>query len=100
MLCADNRTSQLLGVLEDITDHYQDTLDTLRVHTLPFIPDMVLSHTHTHCQVINDTLVGMQVVVEGMSSAVHSQLDWVVSQLGGANRGLRYTHTFIQTSER
>lgn len=27
----DNRTTQLLDVLEDITDHYQTTLDSLRV---------------------------------------------------------------------
>ena len=41
-------------------------------------------------QVINESLSGMQALVEGMSSAVHSQLDWVIGQLGGANRGLRY----------
>lgn len=47
-------------------------------------------------QVINETLAGMQTVVEGMSSAVNSQLDWVVGQLGGANRGLRYsTHRCV-----
>lgn len=40
-------------------------------------------------QVINETLAGMQGLVEGMSSAVNGQLDWVVSQLGGANHGLR-----------
>ena len=38
---------------------------------------------------INETLAGVQEMVEGMSSAVHSQLDWVVGQLGGANHGLR-----------
>ena len=31
----DNRTSQLLGVLEDITDHYQHTLESLRVCPVP-----------------------------------------------------------------
>ena len=65
----DNRTGQLLGVLQDITDHYQDTLESLRV--------------------INETLGGVQEMVDGMNSAIHSQLDWVVGQLGGANQGLR-----------
>ncbi|CAI8024144.1 Protein brambleberry [Geodia barretti] len=65
----DNRTSQLLGVLQDITDHYQDTLESLRV--------------------INETLGGVQEMVEGMNAAVHTQLDWVIGQLGGANHGLR-----------
>ena len=44
-------------------------------------------------QVINETLAGMQGLVEGMSSAVNGQLDWVVAQLGGANRGLRLGHS-------
>ena len=65
----DNRTGQLLGVLQDITDHYQDTLESLRM--------------------INETLGGVQEMVDGMNSAIHSQLDWVVGQLGGANQGLR-----------
>ena len=40
---------------------------------------------------INETLGGVQDMVEGMNRAVHSQLDWVVGQLGGANHGLRYS---------
>ena len=56
-------------------------------------------------QVINETLVGMQGMVETMSSTVNSQLDWVVGQLGGANKGLRctlreHTHTYIIIGER
>ena len=73
IISTDNRTAELLGVLQDITDHYQDTLESLRV--------------------INETLAGVQEMVQGMSSAIHSQLDWVVGQLGGANCGLRYSHT-------
>ena len=86
----DNRTSQLLGVLEDITDHYQDTLDSLRVCPLPH-PRALPTHFPLSSQVINESLSGVQALVEGMSSAVHSQLDWVIGQLGGANRGLRCT---------
>ena len=32
-------------------------------------------------------------MVQGMSSAIYSQLDWVVGQLGEANYGLKYSHT-------
>lgn len=51
-------------------------------------------------QVINETLAGMQGLVEGMSRAVNGQLDWVVAQLGGANRGLRLgkTNKYIKIS--
>ena len=34
-------------------------------------------------------------MVEGMSVAVHGQLDWVIGQLGGANTGLRYVDTYV-----
>lgn len=69
LITSDNSTGKLLDVLEEMGEQYRLTLENLRL--------------------INASVSSMLSLVLGMNSAVNSQLDWLIGQLGGTQDGLR-----------
>ncbi len=68
MVCADSSTGQLLRLMAEMSDKYQSTLDNLNR--------------------INSSVNAMMGLVVAMETTFNSQLEWLVDQLGGAQRGL------------
>ena len=74
VLClTDSSTAQLLNVIDEMGSQYEATLENLRL--------------------INSSVASMMSVVLNMHSVMSSQLEWLISQLGGAQDGLRVLTT-------
>ncbi len=63
---------QLLGLMEEMSQQYQATLENLRL--------------------INSTVSSMLSLVSGMDAAINSQLQWLMEQLGKPGKSESQSH--------